>query len=1072
MSEEILHAIIQLFAIIVKQKNGVSDDIQAKVRNFLHSLVPESLIEVYFEKFIEYCQSNHFSNNFINPSDSKGQENIKVNKRKAYIEKLKKIDSDRKIESSLSGQSNLVSVTDSVTTLYISKQINRTLTQKQKFIVLLRVLELMRSDQFIWRNRLDVVETVSLAFNIDRFDFDELKSYIDNKEEDLISQNVLVINKEKKSILKHHSCEHLDGNMIVLRIPSCDLFFLRYEGNDELIINSLPASKKYVHVLSLGSSIRTNKSHTIYYSDINAKLLNLLPSDELSFEVKKLTYNFFGGKVAIDDVNFSIDQGKMVGIIGASGSGKTTLINLLAGIEKPDGGSVILNGINVHGKKSIPDGFIGMIPQDDLLIEELTVFENLLYAVKLYTGDSVQSDIDEVVDDTLRKIGLYEARDLVVGNAINNSISGGQRKRLNIALELMREPKVLFVDEPTSGLSSRDSEKVIDILRELSLKGKLVFTVIHQPSSSVFKVFDKILLLDNGGVPIYFGNPLDALQFFKEFDNNIQHEIRECVSCGSVDPEMLFKIVESKVVNEYGEYTDERKVSPHEWKKRFESIVAETTVKKVETNVNSQNLRPSWWNQFVTFSTREIKSKIANRQYLLVNLIEAPLLAFILANLVKFYKDFGNDYSYGDNINIPAYLFMCTIVAIFMGLSVSAEEIVKDRKILKRERFLNLNKLSYLLSKLFVLFLISAIQTFLFVLVGNYILEIRNMLIPIWFALFSAACFSNILGLNISASFNSAVTVYILIPLLLIPQMVLSGAMFSFDRLNKYIGSIDEVPIVADMMVSRWCFEALTVKQFRDNYFERYFYELEKLESKADYNQVYRIPYLKGKLEESLILLELDHYKKGDLVDSLEHRMGHLNSNEIKDLNGNLTLLKNELSKDILDGQLAINHTLSILPEVVPSTFSELFKAIDSLGIYYKASFNKANIALDGLVYSMQKSSEDALKYGAMKKRYMNTKLSGMLKRRNTTVPLIEESGFLIQRIDPIYREPMKGVFRTHFFSPFKYFDTFKIDTYYFDIAIIWMLSGVFFIFLYFDFFPIIVRKIMKLGQSISSIRL
>ena len=162
---------------------------------------------------------------------------------------------------------------------------------------------------------------------------------------------------------------------------------------------------------------------------------------------------------------------------------------------------------------------------------------------------------------------------------------------------------------------------------------------------------------------------------------------------------------------------------------------------------------------------------------------------------------------------------MALIVALFLGLTVSAEEIFRDRKILKRERFLNLSRSSYLVSKIIILFTISAIQALLFVIVANSFLGIRDMGFIYWFALFSTAAFANMLGLNISASFNSAVTIYILIPLVMIPMMILSGAMFSFDKLNRNVSRVDKVPVIAEFMVTKWSYEALMVHQFKDNKF-------------------------------------------------------------------------------------------------------------------------------------------------------------------------------------------------------------------------------------------------------------
>lgn len=155
-------------------------------------------------------------------------------------------------------------------------------------------------------------------------------------------------------------------------------------------------------------------------------------------------------------------------------------------------------------------------------------------------------------------------------------ISGGQRKRLNIALELIREPSILFVDEPTSGLSSNDSENVMDLLRELTLKGKLIFVVIHQPSSDIYKMFDNMLILDTGGYQIYYGNPVEAVMYFKRLDLQINSDIGECPTCGNVNPELIFNIIEAQVVDEFGKYTNVRKVSPVKWEEYFkENIIIE-----------------------------------------------------------------------------------------------------------------------------------------------------------------------------------------------------------------------------------------------------------------------------------------------------------------------------------------------------------------------------------------------------------------------------------------------------------------------------------------------------------------
>src|SRR5690606_16437037 len=173
-------------------------------------------------------------------------------------------------------------------------------------------------------------------------------------------------------------------------------------------------------------------------------------------------------------------------------------------------------------------------------------------------------------------------------------------------------------------------------------------------------------------------------------------------------------------INEYGNFTNERKIRPEQWNEIFLKTHKPASV-ETSTDVPHSTLNiPTRLKQIRLFSLRDLQAKLHNKQYLIINLLEAPVLAFILAYIVKFYNiddKLFDGYVFGKNVNLPAYLFMSIIVALFMGLTVSAEEIIRDRKILKREAFLHLSRSSYLLSKISILFMLSAIQTLLFVLV-------------------------------------------------------------------------------------------------------------------------------------------------------------------------------------------------------------------------------------------------------------------------------------------------------------------------------------------------------------------
>jgi len=221
----------------------------------------------------------------------------------------------------------------------------------------------------------------------------------------------------------------------------------------------------------------------------------------------------------------------------------------------------------------------------------------------------------------------------------------------------------------------------------------------------------------------------------------------------------------------------------------------------------------------------------------------SPVLAFILAYIIRYTADpTSNTYVFRENENIPIYIFMALIVVLFLGLIVSAEEIFKDRKILKREKFLHLSRSSYLLAKIGTLITISAIQSITFVLIANGILGIHEMTLAYWLVLFSTAVCANMIGLVISSAFNSAVTIYIVIPLVMIPMMVLSGAMFSFEKLNRTITTVDKVPVITELMPTKWAYEALMVTQFKENEFEKNFFDYEKRISYNNFKSAYLLP--------------------------------------------------------------------------------------------------------------------------------------------------------------------------------------------------------------------------------------
>lgn len=1022
MSERILKALMQLFAIIARPESNASER-RSVVGSFLSQQLNTELVNEYLKVF-----NNYYEQYQVTSSDST----------------LRK----KRIAGS------------SVKVLKICTEINDELTQKQKIIVLLRLLEFIKSDtDVISEQELEFIVTVADTFHIPDDEFVRLKAFvlysfseIPNSSRMLFVDSNVAFTHPK---VKHLYRQALQGQLRIFHVRIANMFLMKYLGEKELYLNGQLISLQKIYVLSNGSSIRSAKVPPIYYSDILGIFNEDLLSSRISFEVKNIEYIFKGGIVGLHTMNFTEESGHLVGIMGASGAGKTTLLNVLNGSYPPSSGEVLINGTDIYSNNPELEGLIGYVSQDDLLIEDLTVFQNLYYNAKLCFGNLTEFQIIRLVLKTLQNLGLYDIKTMKVGTPLNKKISGGQRKRLNIALELIREPAIMFLDEPTSGLSSRDSENILDLLKDLTLKGKLVFVVIHQPSSDIFKMFDKLLILDTGGYLIYNGDPVDSIIYFKSRTHQANWSESECITCGNVNPEQIFNIVEAHVLDEYGNLTHTRRVAPTEWLKQYEEL---STTKDDELKNEKIPLKlpesffkiPGKLKQFKVFSFRDILSKLSNRQYLLINFLEAPLLSLLLSYIIRYYNvDVANEsgYTFSENSNIPVYIFMSVIIAIFIGLTVSAEEIFRDRKIRKREKYLNLSWGSYLFSKVAILMVLSAIQAALFVVIGNTVLGVNGMYWQYWLVLFSAWVFSNLLGLNISDAFNSAVTIYILIPFLVIPQLILSGIIVKFDKLNPDISSPSHIPFYGQIITARWAYEALAVYQFKENKYEKQFFSYEKITSSSNFKKDFWLRALRNKTAEIKRCLNDPKHKE--------------------EIENHLALLKNEISREVKNNpKVTLPMSVNELQykKVNIRMLETLNNYFDELNNYYIQKFKKASEAKDRIFSSQQTTEKSKQEFIQLKKDYHNDNLKEFVKNETEMNKIVEFENRLYQKADPIFFDPQGGILDSHFYAPRKkvlgtYFETFWVN-----IFVIWIMSTILFICLYFN----LLKKLVELGEGTS----
>ena len=862
---------------------------------------------------------------------------------------------------------------------------------KEKSLLLLRLMEFCGYSE----ERHNVIfRTMSECFNISEEQYQDFRDFVSNKPTD----KVMI-----------HKLDNTDGELRTLFNPATGDLLFTYLGNDEVLFNDVPVLSGAYQVWLQSSVLKSKKSRPLYYSTIvdayNRANGEIVSSQQtIEFCGRDINFRFPNSDNGMHDLSFTLRSYELLAIMGGSGTGKTTLLSLLNGTLRPQQGTITINGHDISEPEA--KDLIGFVPQDDLLIEELTVYENLWFTAKLCFEGMLDQEIDKRVMNTLKVLGLDAAKDLKVGSAINKFISGGQRKRLNIALELIREPAVLFLDEPTSGLSSADTETVINLLKEQTMKGKLIIVNIHQPSSDVYKLFDRLWLLDKGGYPVFDGNPIDAITYFKEKANYADAETSACPTCGNVNPEIVLNIIDEKALNSSGELSDERKTTPQEWHELYLNGRENFDFPVISDVPHSDQKKPGAFKQFIIYLHRNIKTKITNVQWLCIALLEAPLLAFICSLLTRYAPPEG--YTVMDNKNLVSYFFMAVIVATFIGMSGSAEEIIKDRALLKREKFLHLSYSSYIWSKIVFTAGLSLIQTLLFIVVGNFIMGLHGLFFVWWLILFVTALLSNLIGLLLSKKLDSVVAIYISIPLLLIPQILLCGLVVDFSDLTPK-SKTGNVPIIGDLIPSRWAYEALAVTSFTDNLYEKPFFDLDKQKYESLYYNMGFLYELESQLE---------------TMKDEERRGKDVNPEHIRVIRENLPVLTEYCGMQPYHGDYSYDSLKKFMNE-----------AEDLLSQRSNKVTLEADAKMSALIREIGKDAVLQLKRDNFNIRLEDFAVGGGNGRTLSVV-----DGAIVPRSAFIYLTPQSKMGRAPFYSSEKVLGTWHIKTLWFNMGVMMLM--------------------------------
>ena len=501
------------------------------------------------------------------------------------------------------------------------------------------------------------------------------------------------------------------------------------------------------------------------------------------------------------------------------------------------------------------------------------------------------------------------------------------------------------------------------------------------------------------------------------------------------------QIVEAKIVNEHGKLTQTRKTAPEEWsalfrqKYKVKQGIEQMRQKKLPEIIYSI---PGRLKQMGIFFTRDLLSKLANRQYILISMLGAPLLALLMGYFTKYAK--GDSYRFIDNDNLTAYIFICIITALFMGLIISSEEILKDRKILKRESFLNLSWFSYINSKIVLMFLISAIQAISFILVGNSILGIKGLTFQYWLVLFTTSCCANMIGLNLSSALNSVITIYILIPIIIIPQLLFSGVFVKYEKLHtsKKASSYEYVPFIGELMPVRWSYEALAVEQFKNNRYERLFFPYDAELSNNNWYAGFLVNSLKGDLQQCERAKTFNDTIKNDLIKLRVH----------------ITEMFDVLNYELPDG---FNK---LFEEERPdsSAFRQIGNYLTSLERKFRSNYKNALHSKDSLYGVIASNRIDSEKLDRLRIDYYNKGLATFVLNGDLKDQSVEKTKRIIRKYEPVFMPPTAKNGRAHFCAPFKMIGNLKIDTFWFNLTVIWLVSLLLYIALYFS----ILRKILS----------
>lgn len=523
----------------------------------------------------------------------------------------------------------------------------------------------------------------------------------------------------------------------------------------------------------------------------------------LSIEADNISITL-GGTHLLDRVSLTICPGEFVGLMGPSGAGKTLLLSALNGYLPPTKGDVLINGENLYANYDVFRGQIGYVPQDDIVHSTLTVHEALYYTARLrLPTDTSDAEINQRIQDILTQLELTGQKNVLIGSAEQRGISGGQRKRVNLAMELITDPSLLILDEPTSGLSSQDTLNVMKLLRGLANQGMTILMTIHQPSLESYQQMDNLILVAKDanakqpGRLGYYGPAYpDAIQFFRTPDKASQPDV----------PDLILSGLDAKPAKEWiTAYNDSK------YRQEFINDRSGNHTSAGSIAQNPDEGPAELWQQTFTLFRRGLAIKLRDKVNTAILLLQAPIIAILI---VMVFNDASKDLSDFDPtiakqhaemktvaLKIQQAVFFVAIAALWFGCSNSVREIVDEWAIYRRERMVNLKIPCYLASKFAVLGIFCFIQCLCLFTIVTYFCDLATPMLRLLPILFLVAMVGVGIGLTISSIARTSEVALGVLPLVILPMVLLGG-------LVSPVHDLGAAEPLAHLVPSRWAYEA------------------------------------------------------------------------------------------------------------------------------------------------------------------------------------------------------------------------------------------------------------------------